>query len=163
MDYPRFTTEQAATVAGVSVNTLSTWLKRGLISSYPSGSDVPPDTIAPGTGRGRLFTRRSMRHIAMVARLSRAGISIEQASMCAMKFLDTGDFDGDRLPGQFYNSLVGTALVVRFQQSAVPSISIMTRQEVARNVDAGMIKDDVLLVLDLEAFMDSVDDAIKHF
>ena len=162
MDYPRFTTEQAATVASVPVNTLSTWLKRGLISAYPSGSDVPPDTISPGTGRGRLFTRRSVLHIAMVSRLARAGIPIDQASQCAMQFLDVGDFERGRAPAGFYDPLVGTALLVQFAQASIPSIAIMTRQEVARNIAAKIFGDKLLLVLDLEDFVATTDRALKQ-
>ncbi len=155
MDYPRFTTEQAATVAGVPINTVSTWLKRGVISTYPGGSDVPPDVISPGTGRGRLFTRRSVLHITMVARLTRAGLPVDLASMCAMKFLDVGQYGECFAEG-------GTALVVQIKQAG-PDISITTRAKVAQDFFwPSQYRDDPVLILDLDAFVSAADRAIKQ-
>ena len=160
MDYPRFPTEVAATVAGVPLNTVNTWLKRGHISTYPRGNDLPPDLLFPGQGRKRLFTRRSIMHIALIARLARTGLPVDLASAAAMQFLDQGSGDLRAL-GEFFVE-GGTALVIQFRQVG-PKVTVTTRDQAAKSFfPAQLYKDDPVLVLDLEAFISAANRIIER-
>ncbi len=131
MDYPRYRTEQAAAAAGIPTETLSTWLKRPNLSMV-AHDDPAPDVLAPGRGRGRLFTRRSVIRIAIMARLTRIGLSVDAAHSAAMRFSDVGTgsaaYEGEQLtvqrgPGDLFPS-GGTVMRIDFPEDDALRVAI---------------------------------------
>ena len=94
LDMPRFTTQAIAKAAGVSFNTLETWLSRGQIA-LPQND--PGEGRHPGQGRTRLFSARRALHIALTARLVPT-LSARAASAAALHFTDMGTANSE-FPG----------------------------------------------------------------
>ncbi|SNB65455.1 MerR HTH family regulatory protein [Rhodoblastus acidophilus] len=121
-DSPEFSTAEVAGAAGLPVETLRTWIKRGDIALVHD----TPDRFTPGTGGRRLFTFRRSLNICLAAELVRNSISVKEASKIALEFTDMGGNAGGyregelvdelknvRLPGDLFPDDT-TILVVRF-------------------------------------------------
>ena len=91
---PSFSTAQVAHVAGVALDTLLTWIKRGNIELM--------ETEMPGRGREREFSLHRLLHIALVARLAKGGMEVKPASAAALSWSDAGN--PHRIPGGLFQT-----------------------------------------------------------
>lgn len=84
-----FKLSEVASAAGVEVRTLTGWLDRRIV-------DVP----AFGSGNNRRFSRDDAIRVALIADLTKVGVSISEAAKAAASFCD--EAGGDRDAGELY-------------------------------------------------------------
>lgn len=136
IDTARYTTDQIAAAAGVSVETLSAQIRRGDLALAPSEL---PELRQPGQGRTRYWSARRALSCALTQELALVGLSIKQASKLALLFTDAGGDPGAsilgsapadtgwRLPGQLYAD--GTTIMrVLFKRGTDP-VAVVERLE----------------------------------
>ncbi|MCW2273317.1 hypothetical protein GJ654_04295 [Rhodoblastus acidophilus] len=122
LDIPKFSTADVANAAGIPVETLRTWVKRGDLALIHG----TPDRFSPGVGRTRQFTLRRALNVVLTAELVRNNLSVKEASQAALNFTDIGEGVYDpsedaltdesvpaRDPGELFRD-GETVLVVRF-------------------------------------------------
>lgn len=154
LDMPRFTTAAVAHAAGIPLDTLGTWLKRGQIAAAPSGI---AEGRHPGTGRSRLWSARRALHVVLTARLAPT-LDVREASAAALHFTDFGsvadDFPGfgpdipARQPGELIPGASRTVFrltLPRGGAAAVPSVEPL--DEVKDSLFAGAA---AVLLIDLD-------------
>lgn len=155
MDYPRFSTEDVAKAAGIPTATLANWIKRLGSSMIEPDTDFdgPQDRVFLGTGRARLFKRRTAIRIAIMAQVARFGLPIQFAHDCAVKFVDvTGGMP--RLPGELF-AYDGTALIIEFK----PDDTITAEVNFMKHAQL-MLLGKAVCVIDLEAVLARVDKSL---
>lgn len=79
---PRWRLADVLRATGLSPHRLARWLDRGVIQLRPY------DGESDGSGAPRMFSLRRVLHIAIVAELTRLGISAARASRAALAFTD---------------------------------------------------------------------------
>lgn len=89
---PRFTLADVAKATDVPVNTIRTWIQRGLL---PIGHDGKANE---GDGLPRYVTGRFAFAVAIAGALKKQGVSAATALEAGLKFSFSGDFQ-NRLPG----------------------------------------------------------------
>ena len=167
MDYPRFSTDQAARAAGLTPSALANWIKRlGNSMIRPDSDDEAPDRVFLGTGRARLFKRKTVMRIAIMAQVARMGLPLEFAHHCATTFIDVGSggaaygsepVEIDRAPGGFFQD-GGTALLIKYKPDGETVAEIVRM----RDVNLDLLRGNVVSVVDLEALHANVDASLTR-
>ena len=116
LDTPQFFAADVGGAAAIDVVTLQNWIKRKII---PMGDR---DRAALGSGSRRLFTLRTVLHIAVAAELVRNGIAAATAAKMAAEFAHLGHGGGawregekppaGRNPGHLYEH--GRTLLIAY-------------------------------------------------
>lgn len=134
LDIARFLSQDACTASGVTMMTLTNWLRREPSPILMSDEQRKAHGVqveeamrpAGGTGGRHLWTLRRVIQIALTKRLVDLGIPPRAAGLAALRFTDLGTavagYSGDqipplRMPGQFFEH-GATLLVVRSEDDA---------------------------------------------
>jgi hypothetical protein len=169
-DVPRFPRSIAAKASGMSVDTLATWMKRDMLPFIPDNGTA--EIVDYGAGVGRLFTRRGIIRLAIVAKLARRGIPFDVAKRAAMTFADKGNGiafyagetdpksrDSIRPAGHLFEN-GGTVLLIEFSQGEQVFISVMRRDQAETAVKWPENEGADFLFIDLEAIVRNVNAVI---
>jgi DNA-binding transcriptional MerR regulator len=109
----RWRTKAVADATEIPTETLFRFLDRRIITS---------DAGDPGSGRPRMFGMRSIYRIAIVHRLTRAGLPPAAAKKLADQFCDQGQ--GGRQPGALFPT--GRTLLIASQDGAGKIVNLAT-------------------------------------
>jgi DNA-binding transcriptional MerR regulator len=122
-DFPRFTMTQAAGAAGMSLQTLSTWVRRGHVPYVEDKEGDMPEMASNSSGRGAMFNRRAVLRLSIMAHLTEIGMSLDVAREVAIRYAELSEpLSDDR-----------TVLLIGFSHGAKPSVYAMRRPR-AENV-----------------------------